>query len=244
LVFTFSSPSVLFIYLSDILSKLDITLIIILVSLLPLAFAFPIQQIPDKITKIFIVVIVLIFDVILYSFFMKSPPTLRQFYSVTLYLILVSPIFLFYLKGLAVVSEVSRAIKVGTLYLYDFAVLVWALQWLVNPYPAIFKLDYIVLFYFLIFLIIILILFGIVVVIISIDPQIFLFSIMPFIFNEELAARMAFCRKALKHWITIYPQKGRPVRGRIYDCSVSRIVLQRGRYRYIFSWSEIRWILR
>jgi len=196
-----------------------------------------------------ILLLILIVLTGLYSYytFMSILPHARQLYFTALFLTLINPISLFYLKSLAAVSGIRRAEKVGLLHLYDLAVLIWFLQWLINPYPTIFKLEFIVLSHFLIYLVIISIILGIIIFFaLSINLKIFLYSSIPFVFNEELAARIAFCRKALARnlWITIYPQKGCRRRGRVDDCDVDRIVLRRGRFRREFSWSEIRWIRR
>jgi len=232
---------------------LNCTLIVITTLFLSVAFLTYLLTIivqPRQIStkdSIILIILTLISFVGLLFIFMNNRTVPWPLYSNTLFLTFVNPFSLFLLKSLAVISGIRRTEKVGVLHLYDLAVLVWALQWLANPYPTIFKLDYITIS-FLIILIMLIIILGSIIFIISLNPRILLFSIIPFIFNEELVARIEFCKKARIRIIlaTIYPWNGRPMRGFVHRCDVDKIVLLRLRnYRqYTFSWSEIRWIIQ
>jgi len=162
----------------------------------------------------------------------------------------INPILLLFLKSLVAVSNVERAAKVGFLHLYDLAVLIWGFLWLINPILTIFRLEYImVISFFLQHILIIVIIGGFLVFIISliteiISPQILFFSIVPFIFNQEVAARVEFCRRALD-WPTkvkVYPESGKPVVGFVVECDVGKIAVSNKRRTRVFSWGDVHQI--
>jgi len=191
-----------------------------------------------------VIIIVLTFLGLVFIF-MNNPPLPHQLYSTALFLILINPISLFYLKSLAAVSKIGRAKKVGLLHLYDLAVLIWFLQWLVNPYPAIFKLYFIELSLLQIILIVLLVVFGFIIVFrASLNPLIFLYSIIPFIFNEELAARVELCRRALNRptKVRIYPEKAKSVVGFVVECDAGKIAVSNYRRTRVFSWGDVQQI--
>jgi len=191
-----------------------------------------------------VIIIVLTFLGLVFIF-KNNPPSPHQLYSTALFLIFVNPISLFYLKSLATDSRVRRAIKVGLLHLYDLAVLIWFLQWLVNPYPTIFKPAFIELSFLQIILIVLLVIFGFIIVFrASLHPLIFLYSIIPFIFNEEFAARVELCRRALNQptKVRIYPEKGKSVVGFVVECDAGKIAVSNYRRTRVFSWGDVQQI--
>jgi len=170
-----------------------------------------------------------------------------------LFIILVNPIILIYFKSFAVVEEMERAKKVGVLHLYDLTIAFWALQWLINPYPTIFKqIFYNLSFQLTMFLILIMIYLGLLFVLLyllAMGPGFgtLLLSAIPFVFNEELAARVEFCRRALDKptRVRIYPEeKGKPVDGFVVECNIGKIAVYdyRRNSTHVFSWGDMRQI--
>jgi len=180
------------------------------------------------------------------------PENLQQPFTYFLYFTLVNPISLLYLKLLvATEAEAVEVNKLVLLNIYDLAVVLWFFQWLINPYPTIFKLEHITFISTLITLFILIIVSSIIITIIYLISNKYLFDIrlrevlifmIPFILNEELVARTEFCReaRARKVWVTIYPREGSPISGRVEECDVDRIVVRRDSSRYMFSWSKVQ----
>jgi len=209
-------------------------------------------QISKKQAKFLVVVtvIIVISIIVLYHIFGSSLQWPQLLYANTLFLLFVNPILLIYFKShLVVASEIKRATKVGFLHLYDLVVLMWVLQWLINPYISIFKLDYTVLGLSFFTLVILLVVTGIGLLIYItlfkfIGSEIFLFSIIPFVFNEELAARVEFCRRTL-NWPTkvrVYPEEDDPVEGFVVECNMGKIAVSDGNSTRMFSWGDVQQI--
>jgi len=204
-------------------------------------------QVPGLITKLFVLYIATPLLLLLLIAPYISDPLLHFI----LFIALVNPITLLYFKSFAIVEEMERAKKVGVLHLYDLALAFWVLQWLINPYPTIFKQ----IFYYLSFQIIIipfvviLVYLGLFIVLVYLIIRgpgfgTLLLSVTPFSFNEELAARIEFCRKALD-WptkIKAYPEGGEPVVGFVTKCNTNKITVSDGKSTRVFSWSDLQQI--
>jgi len=137
---------------------------------------------------VIVITITIILSLIFYIVLSNLMPLQLIFNIALIIIILINPVILFYCKSSAVVSKVERATKVGLLHLYDLAVLMWALQWLINPYPTIFKLRYITLIQSLPTYIIFLITFGLLLPVIALSiknrgSETLLLSIVPFVFK-------------------------------------------------------------
>jgi len=168
-----------------------------------------------------------------------------------LFIAFVNPIILIYFKSFAAVEIMERAKKVGVLHLYDLTVVFWVFQWLINPYPAIFsRILYNLSFQFIFFLLVIMVYLGLFVAILYLIAKgpgfgTLLLSAIPFTFNEELAARIEFCRKALD-WPTrvkVYPEeRGEPVEGFVVECDMGKIGIDNGKSTRVFSWGDVRQI--
>jgi len=167
---------------------------------------------------------------------------------------LVNPIVLLYLKGLVAIKEMERVKKVGVLHLYDLTIAFWALQWLINPYPTIFKhilynLSYqfiISLFTIVLVLVFINLLIALLYHFIVEGPDFgtLLLSVIPFVFNEELAARVDFCHRTLDKptKVRVYTEGGKPIIGFVVECDVSKIAVSDGKSMRMFSWGDVRQI--
>jgi len=176
-------------------------------------------------------------------------PLLNLISFLIIIIILVNPITLIYFKSLTAVEDIERVKKIGILHLYDLTLAFWTLQWLINPYPAIFKQ----IFYNLPFQLVIINTFVIILIYLGLffvphlvakgsSSGIFLLSMIPFVFNEELAARIEFCRRALD-WPTrvkVYPEGGEPVVGFIVKCDVDKVAISDGETTHVFSWGDLQ----
>jgi len=217
----------------------------------PVADAYDLSSLrsrqPSKRDIITVIVSIIISAMTLKLFcFIFSVP---EFYF--FYVTLVNPISLFYLKLFATAVQIEVDKKIVFLNTYDLAVVLWFFQWLINPYPTIFKLDHITSIFTIITSFTIIIVFSIIIIIILLLFNKYLFDIrlrellifmIPFILNEELVARAEFCReaRARKVWVTIYPREGSQISGRVEECDVDRIVVRHDSSRYMFSWSKVQ----
>jgi len=171
------------------------------------------------------------------------------FYFVS-FIIITNPIILLFFKSLAVVEDMERAKKVGVLHLYDLVVAFWIFQWLINPYLAIFRLSFflsIQLITHYIIVVLVYLLFFILLLYLAIKGPGFgmlFLSTIPFVFNEELVARVEFCRKALD-WPTrvkVYPEDDESVVGFVVKCDIEKIAIGDGKSMRVFSWGDLRQI--
>jgi len=215
-------------------------------------------SIVDRISLFIILLLpwLLLLLLLLSSFLIFSPTShiSDALLGIILFTALVNPIVLVYFKSFAVVEDMERTKKVAVLHLYDLAITFWVFQWLINPYPAIFKQIFYISFHFIIFLVVSIIVYlGIFIVFIypiAVGPGFgtFLLSAIPFVFNEELATRVEFCRKALD-WPTkvrVYPGRGGPVEGFVVKCEMGKIVVydHRNNSTRVFSWGDVQQIER
>jgi len=165
-------------------------------------------------------------------------------------LMFINPIVFLFFKSCAVISNnMEGAMKVGLLHLYDVAVLIWVLLWLISPIPTIFKLEFLLLTQFSIPLFLIPLILGgllafVALIVKIIGSETLFLSIIPFIMNEELAARVEFCRKALD-WPTkvrVYPERGGSVKGFVVGCDIGKITIDDGKSMRVFSWGGVHQI--
>mgnify|MGYP001772503237 CR=1 FL=1 len=205
-----------------------------------------------------VIIIAIIFSLIFVVLFNSLIPFVVVFNLIPLSLtftialiiiILINPFILFYVKSSVVVGKVERATKVGLLHLYDLAVLMWVLQWLINPYPTLFKLRYITLIQFLPALITFLLTFGVLLPLIALSIKnigfgTLLLSIVPFVLNEELAARAEFCHMALEEptRVRVYPEGGGSFEGFVVECGMDKITIDDGKSTRVFSWGDVHQI--
>jgi len=184
-------------------------------------------------------------------FIFSVPEYLQPPFIYFLYFTLVNPISLFYFKLFATAGRIEVDKKIVFLNIYDLAIVLWFFQWLINPYPTIFKLEHITFISTLITFFIIIIIFAIIITLIfllifkrlfDIKLREVLVFMIPFILNEELVARAEFCReaRARKIWVTIYPREGSPISGRVEECDVDIILVRHDSSRYMFSWSKVQ----
>jgi len=202
-----------------------------------------------------VIIVAIIFSLIFVVLFNSLIPLFNliplslTFTIALIIIILINPFTLFYVKSSVVVSKVERATKVGLLHLYDLAVLMWVLQWLINPYPTLFKLRYITLIQFLPALITFLVTFGVLLPLIALSIKnigfgTLLLSIVPFVLNEELAARAEFCHMALEKptRVRVYPEEGGSVEGFVGECDMDKITIDDGKSTRVFSWGDVHQI--
>jgi len=182
-------------------------------------------------------------------------PLLIVFDLVTITIILlmfINPIVFLFFKSCAVISNMEGAMKVGLLHLYDVAVLIWILLWLINPIPTIFKPEFISSVPFLILLFLISLTLGgllafVALIVKIIGSETLFLSIIPFIMNEELAARVEFCRKALDKptKVRVYPEeKEEHVEGFVVECNIEKIAIGNDKSTRLFSWGDVQQIER
>jgi len=181
--------------------------------------------------------------------------SLDSTYATLISLIFLNPIVLYFLKSYAVVIKEKRSVKVSLLHLYDLAVLIWVLLWLIDPIPTIIKPEFIsaVLFSIPLFLIPLLLggllrLVSLIIKIIGLKTQFFLLSIIPFILNEELAARAEFCQMAVGKptRVRVYLEGGRSIEGFVVECDMDKIAVydHRNYSTRVFSWGDVQQIER
>jgi len=224
----------------DLMIKIWLLLILIIIYT-----AIILVQVPEFVVKIVFSYLVALSILSLLSL-LRTPTMSNPLLYFILFIILTNPITLIYFKSLVAVEEMDRTRKVGVLYLYDLTVAFWALQWLINPYPAIFKqFIYNLSLQLIILIIIIPIYFGLFIMFLLIrgpSLRIFSLSAIPFVFDEELAARIEFCRRVLD-WPTkvrVYPEGGGSVEGFVVGCDVDKITIDDTKSTRVFSWGDVQ----
>jgi len=233
-------------YFIDILENFIALILLVIYAII--VGAIIIAQEPELENKIRNIVLTVTILIILWIIVLSY--IFDKFLRFIIFIALVNPVTLTYLKSFAVVEEIERTKKVGVLHLYDLTTTFWFLQWLINPYPTVFrKMLYNFSFQLIVLLMLIMIYLGLFVTLLYLiakgpGSRTLLFSAIPFVFNEELAARIEFCRKALDKptRVKVYPEEDKSVMGFVVECNMDKIAIGDGNSTHVFSWSDVQQI--
>jgi len=206
-----------------------------------------------------ILLILIFFVVILLFYFPHILPQLlhilsniSSYYTFLLSLMLLYPPYYVMAKIMLLNTMPWRSLTVALMEAYDISIILWGLQWLMNPFvvisspsliltPSIALISILAAIIIMFYLIISMFHLKISEKSKIISMTAMLVILIPFLLNAEIIARRELCTMAttaiLK--VRLYLENNSYVEGFVAKCSLDKIVIDNGRERRVFSWNDI-----
>jgi len=153
----------------------------------------------------------------------------------------------YYVMGKITIFNILRrkSLTVALMEAYDISIILWGLQWVLNPFITISSSSLILAPSIILFSIIITILLMFYLIFPAKNkaiPTTTIFAVLvPFLLNREFIARKELCMMATTTILKtkVYLEGNNYVEGVMVKCSLDKIVIDSGRERRVISWSDV-----